>query len=113
MADIEQLGKELGYEGQELRQWVTGQQEIQRADRAAEGDAEKARAEAKKVRAEAEAKKVWVKAKAENARAEAEAEKVRVEAEIENENVRVEAEDKARVGAEARTAKIRPIKKQN
>ena len=28
MAELIQLGKELGYEGQELREWVTKQQDI-------------------------------------------------------------------------------------
>ena len=67
MAELVQLGKELGYEGQELREWVTRQLGIQRADRAAEREVEKARAEAKakKARAEAEAKKVRVKAEVE------------------------------------------------
>ena len=46
MAELVQLGEELGYEGQELREWVTRQQEIQRADRAAEREVKKARAEA-------------------------------------------------------------------
>ena len=32
MAELVQLGKELGYEGQELREWVTRQQEIQRVN---------------------------------------------------------------------------------
>ena len=49
--------KELGYEGQELREWVTRQQEIQRADTNAEYEFEKAKVEAQKARAEAEAEK--------------------------------------------------------
>ena len=46
MAELVQLGKVLGYEGQELRETVTWQKEIQRADRAAEREAEKLRFEA-------------------------------------------------------------------
>ena len=33
MAELIKLGKELGYEGQELRDLVSRQQDIQRADR--------------------------------------------------------------------------------
>ena len=44
MAELIKLGKELGYEGQELRDWVSRQQDIQRADRTAEREAEKAKA---------------------------------------------------------------------
>ena len=43
MAELIQLGKWLGHAGQELRKWVTRQREIQRADRAAEREAEKTR----------------------------------------------------------------------
>ena len=46
MAELVQLGKELCYEGQKLREWVSKQQDIQRADRAAEREAEQAKAEA-------------------------------------------------------------------
>ena len=90
MAELIKLGKELGYEGQELRDWVSRQQDIQRADRTAEREAEKAKAKAEKARAEADAEKVRVEAEAEKARAEADAEKVRVEAEAEK--ARAEAE---------------------
>ena len=85
MAELIKLGKELGYEGQELRDWVSRQQDIQRADRTAEREAEKAKAEAEaeKARAEADAEKVRVEADAEKVRVEAEAEKARAEAEIE------------------------------
>ena len=67
MAELIKLGKELGYEGQELRDWVSRQQDIQRADRTAEREAKKAKAEAEKAGAEADAEKVRVEAEAEKA----------------------------------------------
>ena len=94
MAELIKLGKELGYQDQELRDWVSRQQDIQRADITAECEAEKAKAEAENARAEADAEKVRVEAEAEKARAEADAEKVRVEAE------------KARAEAEVETFKL-------
>ena len=92
MAELVQLGKESSYEGQKLREWVTKQPAVQRADRAAEPEAEKARAEvetekvrveAEKAMAEAEAGKVRVEA--EKARTETEAGKVQIEANKETE----------------------------
>ena len=58
MADLVQLGKELGYEGQELGVYVIRQKEIKRADRVGDRVAEKGKAEAEKARAEAETEKV-------------------------------------------------------
>ena len=92
MAELIKLGKELGYEGHELRDWVSRQQDIQRADKTAEQEAEKAKAEAEKARAEADAEKVRVEAEAEKARAEADAEKARAEAEIERFKLEVRKE---------------------
>lgn len=52
-----ELGKEMGYEGPELQQFVRQQQEAERQQRIEEREAKKAEAEAKKAEAEADAQR--------------------------------------------------------
>ena len=48
MDKLIQMGKELGYEGQALQQFVTQQQDIERSERLAERELEKERIAAEK-----------------------------------------------------------------
>ena len=59
MDKLIQMGKELGYEGQALQEFVEQQQDIERSERLAERELEKKRSQQRKIKLRQIGKSKW------------------------------------------------------
>ena len=109
MDKLIQMGKELGYEGQALQQFVTQQQNIERSERLAERELEKERIAAEKDKiAQVEKDKEVELAKIAQVEIDREVELAKIAADREIEMARIESmERQAEKDREAKLAQIK------